>query len=92
MLFFHSVNKIAEMVRDGTGDEEIEVEVLPTDDERSYHVCSDRITEELGFVPKHTVREAVDDLVRAFEEDRLPDSMSASRYFNIKVFQDIALK
>ena len=59
----------------------------PTDDPRSYQVNSDKIASELGFVPQHTVEDAVRDLCHAFRDDKLPDSMTDERYFNVKLMQ-----
>jgi len=86
----HPVREIAEMVRKVVGPE-TQIETTPTDDNRSYHVSSEKIARELGFVPTHTVEEAVADLVAAFRAGRLPDSMTDKRYFNIKTMQALAL-
>jgi len=39
----------------------VRIEQVPTDDPRSYHVSSERIADELGFRPKHTIEAAVRD-------------------------------
>jgi dTDP-D-glucose 4,6-dehydratase len=67
--------------------------VEPTDDPRSYHVCSDRIRAELGFAPAHTIEDAVRDLVAAFDDGRLDgDPLSDIRYYNIKTMQALNLR
>ncbi len=81
-----SVREIAEMVREEIGPE-IPIKTEPTDDHRSYHVCSQKIADELGFTSKHSVREAIRDLKNAFAEGLIPDSLNAPRYFNIKTMQ-----
>lgn len=63
----YTVMEIAEKVRGGVGDQ-VEVKTLPTDDHRSYHISSEKIRQQLGFSARHTVEEAVSDLVRATEE------------------------
>ena len=45
----------------------------PTDDIRSYHINSDKITRVLGFTPKHTIEDAVRDLCQAFKAGKLPE-------------------
>ena len=40
--------------------------MTPAEDHRSYHVFSDKITWDLSFVPKHTIEDAIQDLVNAF--------------------------
>jgi nucleoside-diphosphate-sugar epimerase len=90
----YSVHQLAEMVRDivnaRTG-REIAVDVVPTDDNRSYHVSSEKIRRELGFVPAHSIKQAVEDLVAAFQAGKLPDSMDDIRYFNTKTMQALKL-
>lgn len=87
----HSVLQLAEMVRRNVG-HQVKLKVVPTDDPRSYHICSKRIQEELGFEPAHTIEEAIVDLVKAFREGKLPNSLEDSRYFNIKKMQEFDVK
>jgi nucleoside-diphosphate-sugar epimerase len=70
----------------------VELEVVPIDDNRSYHVTSKKIAQELGFRPKKTVDDAVRDLLAAFKDGRLKDTMEDARYYNIKTMQGIGLK
>jgi len=90
----HTVRELAEIVaqvvRTRLPDRKsLEFEVVPSADIRSYRICSDKIREELGFVPKRTIEQAVHDLVDAFEQNRLPNSMSDPRYSNIKAMQQM---
>lgn len=85
-----TVQEIAEMVQRVVG-KDIPIKAVPTNDNRSYHVSSAKIARELGFEPRHTIVEAVEDLARAFEEGKIPDSMSRSNYFNIKRMQEVSL-
>jgi nucleoside-diphosphate-sugar epimerase len=87
----HSVRRLAETVRDVVGGP-VALETVPTDDNRSYHVSSERIRREFGFVPQRTIAEAVSDLNEAFKGGRLPDAMNSSRYYNIRVMQEARLK
>ena len=86
-----SVTELAETVRSVIG-EDVRLTVTPTDDNRSYHISSEKIRQELGFVARHSIREAAEDLVKAFERGLLPDSLTDERYFNIKRMQNIQLK
>ena len=56
----------------------------PTDDLRSYHVSSEKIKRELGWEPRHTVTDAIRDLVAAFKAGKVPNSLTDPRFFNIK--------
>ena len=87
----HRVIEIAGIVRDAVG-ERVAVEVTPSDDIRSYHISSERIKKELGFVPARTIGDAVRDLVAAFADGRIPDSMTDIRYYNIRTMHAIGLK
>ena len=86
----HSVLELAEMVRDEVGDD-VELITTPTDDNRSYHVSSQKLRDMLGFETKHTIRDAVADMVKAFDDGLLPDSLDDEKYFNIKRMQSINL-
>ncbi|NLF67509.1 MAG: NAD-dependent epimerase/dehydratase family protein [Candidatus Anammoximicrobium sp.] len=83
----HTVLEIASQVRGVLADRPIEIVQEPTDDLRSYRICSDRIRRDIGFVPQHTIAGAAEDLVTAFRAGRIPDSMTDPRYYNIKTMQ-----
>jgi len=87
----HTLMELAEIVKRVVGGD-LEIDVEPTDDNRSYHVSSDKITRDIGFVPSHTIEDAVRDLVAAFKAGRLPDSMTDPKYSNIQTMQKIGLK
>jgi len=86
----HSVAEIAEIVRSVVGPG-ISVETTPAEDNRSYRISSEKIRQDLGFIPKHTIEEAVADLVRAFHAGLMPDALSEARYSNIRTMQAINL-
>lgn len=86
----HTVREIGEMVAGTVGG--CSLEVVPTADERSYHVSSVKIAEKLGFIPLHTIEEAVQSLIDAFEEGKLPNALEDARYFNIKTMKAVDLK
>ena len=85
------VKKIAETVKNVVG-EDVKLITTPTDDNRSYHISSNKIKTELGFVAKHTIKDAVADIRKAFDEGLLPNSLDDERYFNIKRMQSLNLK
>lgn len=84
-----TINDIAKTVKRVVMEEfpelsEIEIERTPSDDNRSYHINSDRIKERIGFEAKRSVEDAVRDLCQAFRDGRLPDSMQDDVYFNVR--------
>jgi len=93
----HTVAEIAAIVRDVVsrevaGREEVEIVTTPSDDLRSYHISSEKIRRELGFVPKRTIEDAVRDLCRAFAAGRVPDPVCAIEYYNVKAIQAAGLR
>jgi nucleoside-diphosphate-sugar epimerase len=84
------VREIAEKVRSVIGPD-VEIITTPTDDNRSYHVSSERIRRDLGFVAQRSLEDAVRDLQTAFRNSWVPDSMTDDRYYNIKRMQRIKL-
>ena len=82
-----TVLEIAAQIRGVLADRPIEIVQEPTDDLRSYRICSDKIRREIGFVPQHTIADAARDLVTAFRAGKIPNSMTDPRYYNIKTMQ-----
>jgi len=88
----HSVRQIADLVKENLGRSEIEIVVESSNDNRSYHISSEKISKALGFKPKHTIGEAVRDLKNAFDQGKISNSMTDMRYYNIKTMQAINLQ
>lgn len=88
----HSVRQIADLVKENLQRPDVEIVVEPTNDNRSYHISSEKIHRVLGFKPKHTIGEAVRDLKNAFQRGAIPNSMTDMRYYNIKTMQAINLQ
>ncbi len=86
-----TVNELALMVQKVVGSD-VEIIKTTTDDNRSYHISSKRIQDELGFMPKKTIEDAAIDLNKAFKQGLLPNSMTDDSYFNIKVMLGTGLK
>ena len=86
----HSVKDIAETVKKTVGDD-VKLVTSHSDDNRSYHISSNKIQTDLGFVAKHTIRDAVEDLCLAFDQNLLPNSLDDEMYFNIKRMNNLEL-
>jgi nucleoside-diphosphate-sugar epimerase len=89
-----SIADIAEIVRKIVEEEfpekaPIEIETTPSDDNRSYHINSDKIKRVLGFTPSHSIEDAVRDLCVAFREGKLPESLDDDKYFNVKLMKAV---
>jgi nucleoside-diphosphate-sugar epimerase len=93
----HSIADLARMVRRVVQEEmpekgPIEIVTTPSNDNRSYHVNSDKVRRVLGFAPKRTVEDAVRDLVRAFGNHLLDDSFDDDWYYNVRTMKKIGAK
>jgi len=84
------VTQLAETVQSVVG-QDVKLVTTPSDDNRSYHISSQKIRAELGFEATHTIRDAVEDLCTAFDKDLLPNSLDNEMYFNIKRMQNLDL-
>ena len=71
--------------------EDVQLKSTPTDDNRSYHISSEKIKKVLGFESKYTISDAVTDLKIAFKKGLLPNSLHDDKYFNIKRMQSTKL-
>ncbi len=86
-----SVNSIAKIVKRIVG-EDVTLEIVKTNDNRSYHISSKKIENILGFVPKYTIENAIQELTNAFKNNLLTDTLNNEKYFNIKRMQSINLE
>lgn len=87
----HTVDQLSAMVRAEIG-EDVKILRSESNDDRSYHISSEKIKRELGFVPQHSICDAVRELKTAFVRGYLPNSFSDKRYFNIKTMLEIGLQ
>ena len=89
-----SIMDLAHMVKRVVGEEfsdkpPIDIVTTPSDDNRSYHINSDKIKRVLGFSPTHSIEEAVRDLCHAFRDGKIPDSMANDRYYNVRTLKKL---
>lgn len=93
----YTIARIAEIVRDVVQEElpekgKIEIVTTPSDDPRSYHISSERIKRELGFLPKRTMEDGVRDLIKALNGGKIPNPMTDIHYYNVKLMKSTKLK
>ena len=86
----YTVNELSEIVKNVIG-EDVERVVSDSDDNRSYHISSQKILDIIDFKPTHSIKEAVVDLKEAFERGLLVNPLENEKYFNIKTMQSIKL-
>ena len=86
-----TVNELASDVTEIVGDD-VKIIKTKSDDNRSYHVSSEKIREILGFQTNYTVKDSVSDLKSAFENKLLINTFENEFFFNIKRMNSIKLK
>lgn len=64
------------------------IKTMPSTDNRSYSVNSDKIMDALGFVPRFTIADAVRDLCVKFAIGMFKDALTNPRFTNIKQLVD----
>ena len=86
-----TVNEIALNVKTKVGDD-VNIIKSKTNDNRSYHISSEKIRKLLNFKTEFTIEDAVVDLVKAFNKKILLNTLYNENYFNIKKMQRTNLK
>ena len=71
---------------------DIEIIKTETNDNRSYHISSDKIKKELGFKNMYNTADAVKDINNAFKLNLFNDSLNNEIYFNVKMMKKIHLQ
>ena len=87
----YSVNEIADIIcktlKKFENRDNIIVEKVSSDDNRSYQINSEKIYKVLRYKPKRSLEDAVFDLCEAFKSGKLPNSLSDDKYMNVKVMK-----
>jgi nucleoside-diphosphate-sugar epimerase len=84
-----SVEDIAKMVRDTLADPSIQLEYTPTNDNRSYHVNSEKVKRVLGFETRYTIEDAIKDIADAYRRGLIKDPFNNPLFSNIKRMQQL---
>jgi len=93
----YSIGDIAKIVKKVVEEEfpekkPIVIEATPSDDNRSYHINSDKIKRILDFTPKFSLEDAVRDICTAFRDGDLSDNIDDEKHSNVKQMQAINAK
>jgi len=70
---------------------EIKIETTSSNDNRSYHINSDKIKNVLNFVPQFTVENAVLDLCQAFKNGKVVDTNN-DIFYNVRRLKRLQIK
>jgi len=63
---------------------DIEIVKTESNDNRSYHINSDKISEVLGFKPQKTIEYGIGEICDAFKNGSYQDSFENINYYNVK--------
>lgn len=89
-----SVMEIAKIVKKNVENylnlkDEILIEIEPSNDNRSYHINSDKAFEQLGFKTNLSINDAVFDICDAFSKNEIPDPIESLEYYNVKKIKSL---
>ena len=93
-LSIYQIAKLVKKVVENQFSEKKNIEIIKekSDDNRSYHINSEKIKEKLNFIPKRTIEKAVEDLCEAFRQNKFENTFSEDIYFNINRMKNINAK
>ena len=89
-----SIKEIAELVKkvvekEISNEKKIEIEIQSSNDNRSYHINSDKIFNSLGYKAKRGLDEAIKVLCESFKKGLIPNSFENDIYFNVRRLKKI---
>ena len=87
----YSVKYLAKLVQECM-DKKVIIKTVPSNDDRSYHISSEKIERLLGFVNKYSIKDAIMDLKNAFVNNLFNNPLNNEMYFNIKRMKSLKLK
>jgi nucleoside-diphosphate-sugar epimerase len=89
-----SIKEIAQVVQKVVQKEfpdfgEIPIITTKSDDNRSYHINSDKVKKVLGFEPVKSVEDAVTELCTCFKQNLFQNTFDDDFYFNVKRLKNL---
>ena len=72
--------------------EDINIEITESNDDRSYHINSDKIFNVLGYKAKRGISDATIEIISCFKKGLLKNSFDDDIYFNVKRLKNLSLK
>ena len=92
-----SISEIAQLVKEVVEKEypkreQIKILKTSSNDNRSYHINSEKIKKVLGFEPKKSIEMAIKDLCDAFKQKKIINSFENDLYFNVSRLKNIKAK
>lgn len=84
-----SLRDLAYTVAATLGQKDLEIEFVSTNDLRSYHVNSDKISDILNFFPVHTISDAVLGIKSALHSNQIENPLENPLYYNVKRLNEL---
>jgi nucleoside-diphosphate-sugar epimerase len=84
-----NIAKLVKKIVEKEFKKEISIEVQESNDNRSYHINSDKIFNVLGFKPNKNLEFAVKELCQKFKENKIANPFSDDRFYNVKTLKKI---
>jgi nucleoside-diphosphate-sugar epimerase len=82
-------NKIKFILESKHDYKDIEIQTVSSDDNRSYHINSDKFFQKLGFKPKLTIEDAVTEIVNMYDQNLYSEPLKNKVYYNVKTLLDL---
>jgi len=86
-----TVNQLAFEVKRIIG-KDVVIKKFSSNDNRSYHISSEKILKNLNFKSEYSIADSITDLKNAFSKKLLTNCLENENYFNIKKMNSINLK
>ena len=81
-----TILEVAERIVERVGEAEIQRIATPFQDTRNYRVSFRRATDELGFQPRHSIDDAIDEIASLIDNGRVTD-MSLAAFSNLEALR-----
>jgi nucleoside-diphosphate-sugar epimerase len=90
-----SIINIAKQVKEIIGKkikENINIRIERSSDNRSYHINSEKIYNDLCFKPKRNIESAIIEIYKSFKKGLIKNSFSDPKYYNVRTLKKINAK
>ncbi len=94
MSILDLAQKVRENVKEILGKDRLEIKIEESNDNRSYHINSDKIYDTLGYKPKRSIDLAIQNIIHSFQDKKFSntDTFNDDEYFNVKRLKNINAK
>jgi nucleoside-diphosphate-sugar epimerase len=94
MSILDLAQKVKKNVKEILGKDNLEIKIEESNDNRSYHINSDKINKILGYRPKRSIDLAIQEIISSFKDKKFynTDTFNDDEYFNVKRLKNINAK